>query len=101
MTTEEMLKRSTQRAIRQLKKPKYLETDDKNTIGCNNGIDITNVKDGLSSDAETIIFEEAIIKRRNPKRKGDPMQRFDTKKFIKNVGDCYHVQFIKQVPVPP
>ena len=101
MTTEEMLKRSTQRAIRQLKKPKYLETDHKNTIGCNNGIDITNVKDGLSSDAETIIFEEAIIKRRNPKRKGDPMQRFDTKKITKNVGDSYNAQFIKQVRMHP
>ena len=29
------------------------------------------------------------------------MQRFDTKRFVKNVGDTYDVQFIKQVPVHP
>ena len=29
------------------------------------------------------------------------MQCFDTKKFIKNVGDSYDVQFIKQVPMHP
>ena len=29
------------------------------------------------------------------------MQRFDTKKFMKNVGDNYDVQFIKQVPMHP
>ena len=46
----------------------------------NNDIDKTDVYDDLSSDAETIIYEEQFIKRRNPNRKGDPMQRFDTKK---------------------
>ena len=61
----------------------------------------TDVNDYLSSDAETIIYEEPIIKRRNPKRKDDPMQRFGTKKFMKNVGDSYDVQFIKQVPMHP
>ena len=29
------------------------------------------------------------------------MQRFDKKKFMKNVGDSYDVQFIKQVPMHP
>ena len=29
------------------------------------------------------------------------MQRFDTKKFMENVGDSYDVQFIKQVPMHP
>ena len=29
------------------------------------------------------------------------MQRFDKKKFMKNVGDSYDVQFIKQVPMYP
>ena len=46
----------------------------------NNDIDKTDVYDDLSSDAETIIYEEQFIKRRNPNRKGDPMHRFDTKK---------------------
>ena len=27
------------------------------------------------------------------------MERFDTKRFMKNVGDSYDVQFIKQVPM--
>ena len=72
------VKRSAQTAIRQLQKSKYLETDDNNDY--NNDIDKTDVYDDLSSDAETIIYEEQFIKRRNPNRKGDPMQRFDTKK---------------------
>ena len=79
-------KRSTQRAIRQLKKSKYLETDDTETVDYNNGIDITDVNDDLSSDAETIIYEEPIIKRGNPKRNGDPMQRFDIKKIYEKCG---------------
>ena len=29
------------------------------------------------------------------------MQRFDTKKFMKNVSDNYDVQFIKQLPMHP
>ena len=29
------------------------------------------------------------------------MQRFDTKKFMKNVGDSYDGQFIKQVSMHP
>ena len=41
------------------------------------------------------------MKRRNPKRKGNPMQRFDTKRFMKNLGDSYNVQFLKQVPMHP
>ena len=72
------VKRSAQTAIRQLQKSKYLETDDNNDY--NNDIDKTDVYDDLSSDAETIIYEEQFIKRRNPNRKRDPMQRFDTKK---------------------
>ena len=72
------VKRSAQTAIRQLQKSKYLETDDNNDY--NNDIDKTDVYDDLSSDAETIIYEEQFIKRRNPNRKGDPMHRFDTKK---------------------
>ena len=95
------VKRLTQRAIRQLKKSKYLETDDTETVDYNNDIDITNANDDLSSDAETIIYEEPAIKRRNPKRKGDSMRCFDTKKFMKNVGDSYDVQFIKQVSMHP
>ena len=81
------VKRSAQKAIHQLKKSKYLETDNIETVDYNNDIDITDVNDDLSSDAEAIIYEEPIVKRRNPKRKGDPMQRFDTKRFMKNVGD--------------
>ena len=41
----------------------------------------TNANDDLSSDAETVIYEEPVIKRRNPKRKGDFMQYFETKKL--------------------
>ena len=48
-----------------------------------------------------MIYEEPIIKRRNPQRKGNPMQCFDTKRFMKNVGDSYDFQFIKQVPMHP
>ena len=48
-----------------------------------------------------MLYEELIIKRRNPKRKSDSMQRFDTKKIIKNVGDSYDGQFIKQVSMHP
>ena len=95
------VKRSTQRAIQQLKKSKYLETDDTETVDYNNDIDITDVNNDLSSDAETMIYEEPIIKRRNPQRKGNPMQCFDTKRFMKNVGDSYDFQFIKQVPMHP
>ena len=95
------VKRSAQRAIQQLKKSKYLETDDTETVDYNNDIDITDVSNDLSSDAETMIYEEPIIKRRNPQRKGNPMQCFDTKRFMKNVGDSYDFQFIKQVPMHP
>ena len=95
------VKRSAQRAIQQLKKSKYLETDDTETVDYNNDIDITDVNNDLSSDAETMIYEEPIIKRRNPQRKGNPMQCFDTKRFMKNVGDSYDFQFIKQVPMHP
>ena len=77
------IKRSAQRAILQLKKSKYLETDDTETVDCNNDIDIIDVNDDLSSDAETIVYEEPIIKRRNPKRKGNSMQRFDAKNLWK------------------
>ena len=87
------VKRSAQRAIQQLKKSKYLETDGTETVDCINDIEIIDVNDDLSSDAETIIYEEPIIKRRNSKRKDDHMQLLDTKKFMKNVGDSYHVQF--------
>ena len=55
------VKRSAQTAIRQLQKSKYLETDDNNDY--NNDIDKTDVYDDLSSDAETIIYEEQFIKR--------------------------------------
>ena len=95
------VKRSAQRAIQQLKKSKYLETDDTETVDYNNDIDITDVNNDLSSDAETMIYEEPIIKRRNPQRKGNPMQCFDTKRFMTNVGDSYDFQFIKQVPMHP
>ena len=60
---------------------KYLETDNTETVNYNNDINITNVNNDLSSDTETIICEEAIIKHRNPKRKGDPIQSFNTKKI--------------------
>ena len=66
------VKISTQRAIRQLKKSKHLETDDTVTVDYNNDINITDVNNDLSSDAETIIYEELIIKCRNSKRKGNP-----------------------------
>ena len=42
-----------------------------------------------------------MIKLRKPERKGDPMQRFGTKKIMKNVGDSYDIQFTKQVPMHP
>ena len=87
------VKRSAQRAIQQLKKSKYLETDGTETVDYINDIEIIVVNDDLSSDTETIIYEEPIIKRRNSKRKDDHMQLLDTKKFMKNVGDSYHVQF--------
>ena len=87
------VKRSAQRAIQQLKKSKYLETDGTETVDYINDIQIIVVNDDLSSDTETIIYEEPIIKRRNSKRKDDHMQLLDTKKFMKNVGDSYHVQF--------
>ena len=83
------VKKSAQRAIRQPEKSKYLETDDTETVEHSNGINRTDVNDDLSSDAETIIYEEPIIK--------NPMQHFDTKKFMKNMGDGYDVQFIQQV----
>ena len=66
-----------------------VETDDTETVEHSNGINRTDVNDDLSSDAETIIYEEPIIK--------NPMQHFDTKKFMKNMGDGYDVQFIQQV----
>ena len=75
------VKTSTQRAIRQLKKSKHLETDDTVTVGCNNDINITDVNNDLSSDAETIIYEEPIIKCRNPKRKGNPYSVLIQKKL--------------------
>ena len=87
------VKRSAQRAIQQLKKSKYLETDGTETVDYINDIEIIVVNDDLSSDTETIIYEEPIIKRRNSKRKDDHMQLLDTKTFMKNVGDSYHVQF--------
>ena len=93
------VKRSAQRAIQQLKKSKYLETDDTETVDYNDDIKITDISNDLSYDAETIIYEELITKCRNPKRKGNPMQRFDTKRFMENVGDSCDVQFIKQVPI--
>ena len=93
------VKRSAQRAIHQLKKSKYFEIDDTETVDYNNDIDIADVIDDLSSDAEKIIYEEPLIKLRKTERKGDPMQRFDTKKFMKNVGDSYDIQFTKQVPM--
>ena len=95
------VKRSARRVIRQLKQSKYLETGDTETVDYNNDIDITDFNDDLSYDAETIIYKEPIIKRRNPKRKGDSMQRFDTKRFMKNVDGSYNAQFIKQVPMHP
>ena len=55
----------------------------------------------LSFDAETIIYEEPIIKHRNPKGKSDPLQCCDAKRFMEDVGDSYDFQFIKQVPVYP
>ena len=68
------------------------------------GPGITDVNDdvSLSSDAETSIFQEPILRHRNLKWKLDNfLQRFDTKGFMKNVGDTYDAQFIKQVPVHP
>ena len=78
------VKRSTQRAIRQLKKSKYLKTDDTETVDYNNDINITDVNDDLSSDAETIFHEKPIIKRGNQKRNGNPMQRY--KKIYEECG---------------
>ena len=52
-------------------------------------------------EAETIIFEQPIIKHKNPKRKIAPLQSFNAKKFMKNAGNSYDVQFIKQVPIYP
>ena len=75
---KDKVKRSAQRAIQQLKKSKYFETDDTETVDYNNDIVIADVIDDLSSDAETIIYEEPMIKLRKPERKGDPMQCFDT-----------------------
>ena len=65
------VKISAQRAIRQLKKSKYLETDNTETVNYNKDIKITDVNDDVSlwSDAETIIYEEPIIRRRNRKKK--------------------------------
>ena len=37
----------------------------------------------------------------NPKRESSSLKHFDAKKFMKNVGDSYDVQFIKQIPVHP
>ena len=51
------VKRSAQGAIQQLKKSKHLETSDTETVDYNNDIDITDFKDDLSSDTETIIYE--------------------------------------------
>ena len=51
------VKRSAQGAIQQLKKSKHLETSDTETVDYNNDIDITDFKDDLSSDIETIIYE--------------------------------------------
>ena len=65
------VRRSAHKAIQQLKKSDYLETDNTETVNYNNAIDIgdisTHVNDdvNLSSDAEIIIYEETIIKRRN------------------------------------
>ena len=92
------VRKSVQRAIWQLKKSKYWKTYNKETVVYNNDIDITDVNDDLS-DGETIIYEKPIIKRRNPKRKEDILQRFDIKRFMKNVSDSDDVQFIKQVPI--
>ena len=92
------VRKSVQRAIWQLKKSKYLKTDSTETVDYNNDIDITDFNDDLS-DGETIIYEKPIIKCRNPKRKGDILECFDTKRFMKNVADSYDVQFIKQVPM--
>ena len=91
------VKRLVQRAIPQLKKSKYLENDDTETVDYNNDIGITDVNDdvSLSSYAKIIIYEEPIVKHRNPKRKSDPLLRFDTKRFMKNVSDGYDVEFIK------
>ena len=47
-----------------------------------------------------MIYQEHTIKCRNPKRKSAPLQRFDAKKLMTNVGGSY-VQLIKQVPVHP
>ena len=51
------VKRSAQGPIQQLKKSKHLETSDTETVDYNNDIDITDFKDDLSSDTETIIYE--------------------------------------------
>ena len=48
-----------------------------------------------------LTLKQLFMKRRNPKRKGNPMQRFDTKRFMKNLGDSYNVQFLKQVLMHP
>ena len=76
------VRRSAQRAIRQLKKPNYLKTDNTKTVNYNNDVDIDNISSdvnndhNLLSDAKTIIYEEPIIKLRNPKRKSAPLQFF-------------------------
>ena len=48
-----------------------------------------------------MIYQEHTIKCRNPKRKSAPLQRFNAKKFMTNVGGSYELKFIKQVPVHP
>ena len=76
------VRRSAQRAIRQLKKLNYLETDNTKTVNYNNDVDIDNISAdvnndlNLLSDAETIIYEGPIIKLRNPKRKSALLQCF-------------------------
>lgn len=49
------VKISAQRAIRQLKKSKYLETDNTETFDYKNDINVTDINNDLSSHAETII----------------------------------------------
>ena len=67
------VRRSAQRAISQLKKSNYLETDDTETVNYNNDVDIDDISAdvnddvNLLSDVETIIYEEPCIKRRIPK----------------------------------
>ena len=48
-----------------------------------------------------LTLKQLFMKRRNPKRKGNLMQDFDTKRFMKNLGDSYNVHSIKQVPMHP